>query len=73
MLGRGQRPDGFYIGLFFLLYGPVRFVLDTLRTGDARYLGWTPGQYIAILATLAGAYLLIAALRRPAANDAAEA
>jgi phosphatidylglycerol:prolipoprotein diacylglycerol transferase len=65
LLDRKPRPTGFYLGLFLTLYGPVRFVLDTLRTGDARYLGWTPGQYIAILATLAGAALLIAALRRP--------
>jgi phosphatidylglycerol:prolipoprotein diacylglycerol transferase len=63
-LDRRPRPNGFFLGLFLTLYGPVRFTLDTLRTGDARYLGWTPGQYVAILATLAGLALLIAALRR---------
>jgi len=72
-LDRKPRPNGFYLGLFLTLYGPVRFVLDTLRTGDARYLGWTPGQYIAILATLAGVWILVSALRRPAAGEAAEA
>jgi len=65
-LDRKPRPNGFFLGLFLALYGPVRFVLDTLRTGDARYLGWTPGQYVAILATLAGLALLAAALRRGA-------
>jgi phosphatidylglycerol:prolipoprotein diacylglycerol transferase len=64
VLDRKPRPNGFYLGLFLTLYGPVRFVLDTLRTGDARYLGWTPGQYVAILATLAGLALLVTALRR---------
>ncbi|HKJ23289.1 MAG TPA: prolipoprotein diacylglyceryl transferase family protein, partial [Myxococcota bacterium] len=48
-LDRKPRPNGFFLGLFLALYGPVRFVLDTLRTGDARYLDWTPGQYVAIL------------------------
>ena len=69
VLDRKPRPAGFFLGLFLTLYGPVRFVLDTLRTGDARYLSWTPGQYIAILATLGGAALLISALRRPADDD----
>jgi len=63
-LDRKPRPNGFFLGLFLALYGPVRFVLDTLRTGDARYLGWTPGQYVAILATLAGLAVLVAAVRR---------
>jgi phosphatidylglycerol:prolipoprotein diacylglycerol transferase len=54
---RRPRPTGFFIGLFFTLYGPVRFALDALRTGDERYLGWTPGQYVSIAATLAGAAL----------------
>ena len=32
--------------------------------GDARYYGWTPGQYLSILATLLGIGLLLALLRR---------
>jgi phosphatidylglycerol:prolipoprotein diacylglycerol transferase len=59
-------PDGFFIGLFFTLYGPVRFAMDALRVGDVRYLGWTPGQYLAVLATLVGLCILAAVwLRRP--------
>ncbi|MGH0030093.1 MAG: prolipoprotein diacylglyceryl transferase [Myxococcota bacterium] len=57
-------PSGFFLGLFFTLYAPVRFVLDTLRTGDVRYLGWTPGQYLSVLATLAGIAVLVWAFRR---------
>jgi phosphatidylglycerol:prolipoprotein diacylglycerol transferase len=62
-LGRRPRPDGFYIGLFFLAYGPVRFVLDALRVSEARYFGWTPGQYLSLVAAAGGAWMLLAALR----------
>jgi phosphatidylglycerol:prolipoprotein diacylglycerol transferase len=61
---RRRRPDGFYIGLFFALYGPVRFAMDALRVGDVRYLGWTPGQYLSVLATLIGIGTLALVLRR---------
>ena len=57
-LDRKPRPSGFFIGLFFALYGPVRFALDALRTGDARYLGWTPGQYLSVIAAAFGLVLL---------------
>lgn len=68
-LDRRRWPDGFWVGLFFTFYGPVRFAMDALRTGDARYLGWTPGQYVAVLATLAGMGILVACFRE--AGDAA--
>jgi phosphatidylglycerol:prolipoprotein diacylglycerol transferase len=58
LLDRRPRPTGFFVGLFFTLYGPVRFALDTLRTGDERYLGWTPGQYASVAAALLGVTLL---------------
>jgi len=64
LLDRRRWPDGFYIGVFFALYGPVRFTLDALRVGDARYLGWTPGQYLSILATLVGVGMLVALFGR---------
>jgi phosphatidylglycerol:prolipoprotein diacylglycerol transferase len=70
-LARRRWPHPFFLGLFFLLYGPVRFGLDTLRAYDARYLGWTPGQYMALLALVSGALLLTVAWRR--GTDAAEA
>lgn len=62
-LDRRPRPTGFFFGTFFLLYGPVRFALDSLRTGDVRYLGWTPGQYAAVAATCAGAAVLLRVVR----------
>jgi phosphatidylglycerol:prolipoprotein diacylglycerol transferase len=70
LLSRRRRPDGFYIGLFFAAYGPVRFVLDSLRVSEARYLGWTPGQYLSLLAAGIGLWTLWLVLRRkPALSD----
>jgi phosphatidylglycerol---prolipoprotein diacylglyceryl transferase len=65
LLDRRLHPAGFWLGLFFLFYGPVRFVLDMLRTSDRRYtaLGWTFGQFASVAATLGGALMLVQALR----------
>ncbi len=68
-LARRPRPTGFFFGLFFLLYAPGRFALDGLRTGDARYFGWTPAQGLMVLAGAVGATVLVLALRRGAATD----
>jgi phosphatidylglycerol:prolipoprotein diacylglycerol transferase len=57
-LGRRHRPPGFFLGLFFALYGPARFGLDALRVFDARYLGWTPAQYLALASTAMGLCIL---------------
>jgi phosphatidylglycerol:prolipoprotein diacylglycerol transferase len=59
-----SRAAGFWTGLFFAAYGPGRFAMDMLRSDDARYLGWTPAQYLCVAATLAGAALLFASMRR---------
>lgn len=69
-LARRPRPDGLYIGLFFALYGPIRFTMDSLRVSEARYAGWTPGQYLSILAMLVGAGILGWALTRKAPSGA---
>jgi prolipoprotein diacylglyceryltransferase len=68
LLGRRARPDGFFIGLFFALYGPVRFMLDALRSADVRYYGWTPGQYLSLLAAIAGLATIFAVLRKRGAG-----
>jgi phosphatidylglycerol:prolipoprotein diacylglycerol transferase len=51
-------PKGFFLGLFFVLYAPMRFFLDFLRIIDARYFGLTPGQYGSILLLIIGIYIL---------------
>lgn len=67
LLGRRRWPDGFFIGLFFAAYGPVRFALDALRVSEARYFDWTPGQYLSLAATAAGLWTLFVVLRPRAA------
>ena len=58
-LDRRPRSNGFYFGLFFVLYGPVRFFLDELRVGDAQYLGFTPAQYGCVVAVFLGGVVLL--------------
>ncbi len=60
---RPQRP-GFYLVAFSALYFPVRFGLDLLRVGDARYLGLTPAQWGAALVMAALPFLAVAHRRR---------
>ena len=63
LYARKPRVPGRVIGLFAVMYAPVRFGLDFLRATDVtrpdeRYAGLTPAQY-ACLATLAvGVWLL---------------
>ena len=52
-LGKKERRPGFFMGLWCLLYAPVRFFLDFMRAGgldqdDVRYYGLTPAQYITL-------------------------
>jgi phosphatidylglycerol:prolipoprotein diacylglycerol transferase len=64
-LGRGKpRPPGYFVGLLPLVYAPIRFLLDTLRWDDARYFGFTPGQYGSVLLAAAGFTILYRISRR---------
>ncbi len=58
-LDRKPRRPPFFLGLFFAIYGPIRFALDALRVQDVRYLGWTPGQYASIVVTFLAVVLLL--------------
>lgn len=75
-----KRPAGVYLSLIAMLYGPVRFCLDFLRAedtagADPRYWGFTPAQYLSVLATLIGAQLARWTIRnaRPVAGGPGEA
>lgn len=59
-LDKKPRFPGFFVGLWCLMYGPIRFVLDAMRhpLTDARYFSFTPAQYGALLLTLFGAAIL---------------
>jgi phosphatidylglycerol:prolipoprotein diacylglycerol transferase len=64
LLGRRPRPAGFFLALFFSVYGPARFGMEFLRVGELRYLGWTPAQYLALILTAVGIVGLAILFRR---------
>lgn len=49
---------GMQLVVFSLIYAPFRLLGDALRTADARYFGWTPGQYCSVILFLFGLWLL---------------
>jgi phosphatidylglycerol:prolipoprotein diacylglycerol transferase len=67
VLDRKPRPSGLFLGLLPLCYGAGRFCFDFLRHSgiDARYMGLTPAQYVAIGFVITGAAVVV--LRRNAA------
>ncbi len=42
------KKAGMYLVYVALLYAPMRFMLDFLRTADTRYAGLTPAQYVMV-------------------------
>jgi phosphatidylglycerol:prolipoprotein diacylglycerol transferase len=72
LMWRRRWPVGTYIAMTSLLYAPVRFSLDFLRTADVLYFGLTPGQYAALALFLFGVYML-GRVRVRAFDDTAEA
>ncbi len=68
-LGRKPRPDGFFLALVPLLYAPVRFGFDFLRSTDygnvdPRYLGLTAAQWLCIAMFFGAGWALIRVMRR---------
>lgn len=64
-LDRLKLADGLPVLIFGLSYGPTRFAMDFLRpeATDARYAGFTPGQYGAALFTLLCIGMLVSRIR----------
>lgn len=63
---RKRYPVGTIPALMCILYAPVRFGMDFLRVADAKYLGFTPGQWIAMAMLLGGVLLMrVARTRAP--------
>jgi phosphatidylglycerol:prolipoprotein diacylglycerol transferase len=54
-----RRRPGFFIYLLPLVYAPVRFGLDFLRTADVRYLHLTPAQYMSLGVFVWGAVMMM--------------
>jgi phosphatidylglycerol:prolipoprotein diacylglycerol transferase len=63
-LGRQRRAPGFFVGMLALIYAPVRFLFDFLRTQDVHYLGLTPGQWGALGLLGVGVYLVLHAQKK---------
>ncbi|MDP1889375.1 MAG: prolipoprotein diacylglyceryl transferase, partial [Gemmatimonadaceae bacterium] len=58
-LHRRQWSSGFYVAVFSIVYGAVRFFLDFLRVrdlvgADPRYFGLTLAQYLSIILVMLG-------------------
>lgn len=49
LLSRKPRPPAFFLRVFMVWYGAVRFVLDFYRVNDTTYAGLTPAQYLSLL------------------------
>lgn len=62
---KADRPPGFFIGAFLVIYAPVRFALDFLRVADKTYIGLTPAQYVSAGALLFGIWIIA---RQPGAK-----
>lgn len=63
LLGNKKLFNGFYLSIFLVYYGILRFILDFWRAtdivhADVRYLSLTPGQYFGIVVTLIGIFLI---------------
>lgn len=63
LLGRKERRPGFFVALLPLVYAPVRFALDALRIGDARYDGLTPAQIGSFALVVVGIAVALASRR----------
>ena len=48
----------FFLGLFALYEGCVRFLLDFNRVADVRYVGLTPGQFAGMVLAIVGGIVL---------------
>lgn len=60
LLDRKPRPPGFFVGVLFAVYGPIRLVMDVFRhtTTDTRYFGLTPAQYLSVALGAIGFWIL---------------
>ncbi len=68
LLGRKPRPDGFFLAVVPIVYSPVRFFFDFLRSTDfgnvdPRYWGLTAAQWLCFPMMGAGIWLLLRVLK----------
>ena len=56
---RNKAKEGQVCGLYFILYGIIRFLIESLRTDSLMLLNFKVAQLVSILMILIGLYLLI--------------
>ena len=56
---RRRREPGFWFGLFLILDGASRILLDFLRTADRHILGLTPTQWLTIPLVVIGIWIVV--------------
>jgi phosphatidylglycerol:prolipoprotein diacylglycerol transferase len=64
LLPERRRFVGFTTALVLFLYAPTRFLLDLLRTGERRYFGLTPAQYLCGVMVAIAIILVVQGRRR---------
>lgn len=75
LMWRTKRVCGWYIAVSCILYPPVRFTLDFLRSadpeiGDLRYAGLTPAQWASFVLLAFGIFLAIRIFSRNSGSAA---
>ncbi len=58
VLNRKSRRAGFWVGMFLILDGLLRFALDFFRIADRRIIGLTPTQWLLIASVGVGIWLV---------------
>ena len=59
LLIRNKSKDGQVVGIYFVLYGIVRFLIESLRTDSLMIFNFKVAQVVSIILILIGLYLLI--------------
>jgi phosphatidylglycerol:prolipoprotein diacylglycerol transferase len=68
-----KRFAGYNVAMLAMLYAPVRFGFDYLRVADAKYLGFTPGQFFSVAIFALGLWIYISRSRAAVAEAVAPA
>ena len=68
-LWKKKWHTAFYVQIFMIWYGFLRFFLDFLRIIDIRYAGLTPAQYVSIVMIVGGIIWFISSYRNHQKNS----
>jgi phosphatidylglycerol:prolipoprotein diacylglycerol transferase len=70
-LGRRRRPLGFLTGMYLLLTGVERFVVEFWRINPPEYFGMSNAQTMAVASFVIGVGIVVAVRKRPAVGGPA--